>query len=877
MKKTIFLLLGVLIILSNIAIAVTFDGTELLGCPTDNSVTVNVIADTALDVYFEYGTESGVYTGQTSTISSVADEPIEVVIDGLEPNTKYYYRMVYSDNGGSTWVNRDEHSFYTQRAQGSTFTFTIIADSHIDIMLGDPVLYERTLENVNDDNPDFHIDLGDTFAMDGVDTWTQAQQAYLNHRPYLDIISHSAPIFLVIGNHENEEGWNLDDTPSQAIFSINARKLYYPTPIPDDFYSGNDDTSLADVDGDHLREDYYAWEWGDALFVVLDPFQYTMTNPYGASAGEENDEGPATHDRWDWTLGEQQYNWLKETLENSDATYKLVFSHHVTGGTQDYVRGGAEAVPYCEWGGYNVDGVTWAFDTERPGWDEPVHQLMVNNGVSAFFHGHDHEYAYEERDGIVYQLVPAPSMTGYGFNLYSESDPYTIKVLPNSGHLRVTVTSTEATVDYVSSSDGSNGDVVYSYTIEPQAGNQTTYNLTLDVDPAGTGTTNPAIGTHTYTENSIVTINAIPASGYVFDYWGGDVADPDAASTTVTMDENQEVTAHFIESSGEACSYIMDIGTATAQTTGTTLVITTTDAVAEGDDIIIAYATYGDPNYEISIADDAGNDYEQVAMSINYQHGRTYLFAAYDVNALPSGSEITITHTSVAARAAVASVFRGLADVDPLDKVLVNPNNSTLDASTTPSVGPTDTTTEANELLIGAIGTEGPVTDDPGIWENSFIAGQREGTDGASNDWTISMGYRIVSETGQYTAQKSGITSRRWAAAIATFKAEAIACVDNDGDGYGNPASPGCTYPEQDCDDTNIDVNPGATEIHNGVDDNCNGEIDEGFCETDADTNYDGEIDMPELIAYIGKWYLGEIDMSDLMNAIGYWKAGVGC
>jgi len=27
--------------------------------------------------------------------------------------------------------------------------------------------------------------------------------------------------------------------------------------------------------------------------------------------------------------------------------------------------------------------------------------LMIDNGVSAFFHGHDHQFAYEVRDGIV--------------------------------------------------------------------------------------------------------------------------------------------------------------------------------------------------------------------------------------------------------------------------------------------------------------------------------------------------------------------------------------------------------------------------------------------------------------------------------------------
>jgi len=54
-------------------------------------------------------------------------------------------------------------------------------------------------------------------------------------------------------------------------------------------------------------------------------------------------------------------------------------------------------------------------------------------------------------------------------------------------------------------------------------------------------------------------------------------------------------------------------------------------------------------------------------------------------------------------------------------------------------------------------------------------------------------------------------------------------CIDNDGDGYGDPASAACTHPELNCDDGNPSVNPGATEVcGNGIDDNCNGLADEG-------------------------------------------------
>ncbi|HEX6846813.1 MAG TPA: MopE-related protein [Chitinophagaceae bacterium] len=63
---------------------------------------------------------------------------------------------------------------------------------------------------------------------------------------------------------------------------------------------------------------------------------------------------------------------------------------------------------------------------------------------------------------------------------------------------------------------------------------------------------------------------------------------------------------------------------------------------------------------------------------------------------------------------------------------------------------------------------------------------------------------------------------------------------DNDGDGFGNPSvtQSSCTQPtgyvlnNTDCNDNNVNINPHATELCNGVDDDCDGQVDEGVTTT---------------------------------------------
>ncbi|NCV80300.1 MAG: hypothetical protein EBW25_05935, partial [Actinobacteria bacterium] len=150
-------------------------------------------------------------------------------------------------------------------------------------------LYKVALANVLSQKPDFHILMGDDFSIDPLIGKGQADQAnvekiYSTHRNWLTTATSSVPLYLINGNHEQAAAYLLDGTTTNpAVLAGNARLKYYPLPAPDPFYSGN----TTPVDGVGLPRDYYAWTWGDALFVTLDPYWHSK-NPVDNVAGVDD-------------------------------------------------------------------------------------------------------------------------------------------------------------------------------------------------------------------------------------------------------------------------------------------------------------------------------------------------------------------------------------------------------------------------------------------------------------------------------------------------------------------------------------------------------------------------------------------------------------
>jgi hypothetical protein len=462
MKNTL-VLIGVLVFwlpIYGISGRVTIDGgdtvqficNELLGRPTSNSMTIHACANKDLEVYYEYGTDSLNYMSQTNVKSCLDSIPFVFVLENLNPNTQYFYRMRYREVGMTEYVTRSSHRFHTQRSPGSTFSFAVEADPHLDTN-STPAVYALTLQNISQQSPDFLFDLGDTFMSEKLQNKTQDSITirHLLLRSYFDLICHSIPLYLVLGNHEGELGWRLDGTANSfPVLAANTRTKYYPNPVPDNFYSGN--STSEDFVG--LRQNYYSWQWGNALFIVLDPYWYTQSKP-----------------GWGWTLGVDQYNWFKNVLTTSHAKFKFIFCHQLVGGNGNDGRGGTEFAHLFETGGRNADS-TWGFDTYRSGWGKTIHELMVENNATIFFHGHDHFYGKQDKDGIVYQEVPQPSLKSYTSNPASQYGYVNGVFLPNRGYLLVTVTDTSTKVEYIrtylpseENTQRHNKDVSHSYSI----------------------------------------------------------------------------------------------------------------------------------------------------------------------------------------------------------------------------------------------------------------------------------------------------------------------------------------------------------------------------------------------------------------------------
>jgi hypothetical protein len=355
---------------------------------------------------------------------------ISVPVNGLSPSTRYYYRVLLRRLGDSVWQSGEVHSFVTRRIPNETFSFALIADPHR--RESNPPErhnwdeFQVLLHSLKNENVDFLMDLGDTYLIgDGksnpltkrfIELYSIGMKAArTGFGPYesLDFLCGDMGYFFCRGNHEG-----ISDYCSDKIkrLYIDLLELWVPNP------NGNTYPQGGSHDNDY-SQGYYAFEWGNALFVVLDVVKYKET--------EKNNPTPAR-----FHIGEAQRTWLEEVLRSSSHRWKLIFVHHLFAGCQEYGRGGA----------------AFAYDYEQA----IVHDLARQYNAH-IFHGHDHLLAAEFADGVLYYC--AGCAWGGQFNYGQTPVCYPDGIIPtscnarppacdNNGYAVVTVTSDKLVVTY---------------------------------------------------------------------------------------------------------------------------------------------------------------------------------------------------------------------------------------------------------------------------------------------------------------------------------------------------------------------------------------------------------------------------------------------
>ena len=409
MKKSVMVALSLVFIINLVSAFPDFSALDLLGRPTETSITINLIAgENPTSGYIEYGTEQGVYTDSTPIQNVDPNELLEFELINLQSNTQYYYILKAKDTTMQDFAESDERSFRTKR-ESYSFNFTLITDSHINLVNSADRLIGIANKTVQNDNSDFVIFLGDNMELSEngygyIEDEIEAIQKYEKFRDALISASFYLPSFFTIGNWEGEAGWIEEENLTLAR---NIRKKYIPNPSNTTYLEGGND-----------HEDYYAFTWGNALFVVLNVMSYTEENPQG------------TGDVEDWHLGTDQLNWLNDTLINSTEPWKFILIHHAVGG---------EWEDPGFWSFYGRGGGYAAYVGEQA----TVHQMMIDNDVQAFFHGHDHVFTDVVVEGVHY--IEAGN-SGYLLS-FPEQYPY---CFANHGRTKVEIISSEiAKVSYI--------------------------------------------------------------------------------------------------------------------------------------------------------------------------------------------------------------------------------------------------------------------------------------------------------------------------------------------------------------------------------------------------------------------------------------------
>ena len=385
------------------------DAAPALFRPRGDGATVQWVSRGPVEALVEWGLDPGALDRRREVSGEGA---MEVVLDGLPPGRPAWYRCHFRRPGETAYGPGETHGFHTARPPGERFRVLLVADTHGYNTPREAVIrsnLEAAFARAGRDEPDFVLFLGDEAGVQAGGEGLMSQQgAFARWRTWRTLFTpllRGTPAFLALGNHEGEAGFFQAHAADGGVEYLQrwgtiARKRYLCNPNPDTYPEGGENdgwsgeasspaTGGAEEGNRSPLQNYFAWSWGDALFVVLDGHRYT--NVGGSTPGRVED----------WTLGPAQLAWLERTLTESGARWKFVATHHLDGGWDYDLDGKSRETDYK----YGRGGARYA----RVGEQARITDLMRRTGARFFLYGHDHVFAHQAAEGVEFICCGRPT------------------------------------------------------------------------------------------------------------------------------------------------------------------------------------------------------------------------------------------------------------------------------------------------------------------------------------------------------------------------------------------------------------------------------------------------------------------------------------
>jgi alkaline phosphatase D len=225
----------------------------------------------------------------TEPVSKGTGHPVRVVLDGLQADTAYGFKVLVMGKSDPAWVG----SFRTAPVAGTPSAFRLALTSCMKI--GQP---QASWYLLLAQQPDLHLTLGDTHYADTTDPAVQLESHVRYRRePYVATVHRQLPTYSIWDDHD----YGPNDSDGTAVGkeeSLKGWKQFWVNP----------GAGTPGVPGA-----FYKFTRGEVEFFVVD-------GRYHRSPDKAPDDDRKR------MLGDAQFEWLMNGLKNSTAKFKVIAS-----------------------------------------------------------------------------------------------------------------------------------------------------------------------------------------------------------------------------------------------------------------------------------------------------------------------------------------------------------------------------------------------------------------------------------------------------------------------------------------------------------------------------------------------------------------------